>query len=204
MTKERSSSIKRSQNSIVTLDREQSGLPTITLSERDWWFSEIDFSALVDEARNSRPSKASNKERQYRLAPGEERQGRRGCVGRVADGIRADLFFEYKVRAGRRWSYCYPVFMVDRIAGGTNKHFRISKKLPFPEALGKAVAHYSQQRGLGVSEIVELLHLVPERSVFLDIIVHRQAQGYDVPVSKILEKVELPSWTYSHLSRKVA
>ena len=113
MTKERSSSIKRSQNSIVTLDREQSGLPTITLSERDWWFSEIDFSALVDEARNSRPSKASNKERQYRLAPGEERQGRRGCVGRVADGIRADLFFEYKVRAGRRWSYCYPVFMVD-------------------------------------------------------------------------------------------
>ncbi len=162
----------------------------ITLREADWtgW----DIRALANDVAKTCTTARQDAEDRYRLAPGEPRQGRRGCVGRIVDGLRADLFFEQKWRKGQKRSYCYPIFFVDRSLGGANRQFRIGPRCPYPLAYARAVAHYVKQRGLSWDDTITALCLVPPRALFFDIITHREAQGYKLSREQVMRKLDFP------------
>jgi hypothetical protein len=163
----------------------------LLLREREW--PGIDLQALANSITATWPSALALNENHYRLSPGESRQGRRGCVGRVLDGLRADLFFERKVRSGELRTYCYPIFFVDRALGGSNRQFRIGSQCSYPLAYSRAVAHYANLRQLSDHDAVQALCRVPPRTLFFDIVEHRQSQGYSLCAERIREKLGFSS-----------
>lgn len=163
----------------------------LLLRETDWpgW----NLQALASAITTSWPATLRANEDRYRLSPGERRQGRRGCVGRILDGLRADLFFERRIRSGEPRTYCYPIFFVDRELGGSNRQFRIGPRCPFALAYSRAVAHYARQRQLSHHDTVQALCCVPSRGLFIGIIEHRKSQGYALCAERINAKLGFTS-----------
>tara|TARA_R110000851_G_scaffold328795_1_gene500016 strand:+ start:2176 stop:2787 length:612 start_codon:yes stop_codon:yes gene_type:complete len=165
----------------------------LLLRETEW--PGTDIQALANAVASTWPSSLTPHEDRHRLSPGESRQGRRGCVGRVLDGLRADLFFERKIRSGEWRTYCYPIFFVDRELGGSNRQFRIGPLCSFALAYSRAVAHYAKQRQLSHHDTVQALCRVPPRGLFFGIIEHRQSQGYPLCAERIKAKLGFTSET---------
>lgn len=165
----------------------------ILLRETEW--PGLDIQALANAIASSWQDALTTNEDRYRLSPGESRQGRRGCVGRVLDGLRADLFFERRIRNGERRTYCYPIFFVDRELGGSNRQFRIGPRCSIALAYSRAVAHYAKQRQLSHHDTVQALCRVPPRGLFFGIIEHRQSQGYPLCAERVKAKLGFPSET---------
>lgn len=163
----------------------------LLLLETEW--PGKDIQALADAITSTWPDALAFKDDRYRLSPGENRKGRRGCVGRVMDGFRADIFFEHKIRSGQRRSYCYPIFLVDREMGGSHRQFRIGPRCSFALAYSRAVAHYAKQRQLSLHDTVWALCSVPPRDLFFGIIEHRLSQGYSLCAEQIKAKLGLTS-----------
>ena len=163
----------------------------LLLDQADWpgW----DLRALADNITAEWKGAERWEADRYRLAPGEARNGRRGCVGRIQDGLRADLFFERKRRKGQLRRYCYPIFFVDREPGGSNRQFRIGERCTYGLAYTRAVAHYAKQRNLGPQQTIQALCRIPPRALFFDIMSHRQAQGYELSADRVMAKLGLPN-----------
>ncbi|WP_304526908.1 hypothetical protein [Halomonas sp. I5-271120] len=160
----------------------------LDLRYRDWPGLDVETLALQVAAAWSSPLTASL-ESPHRLVPGEARQGRRGCVGHILDGLRADLLFERKHRSGQLKTYCYPVLFVDRVLGGSHRQFRINQQQPLGLAYAKAIAHYAKIRGLDKDEIGTALSRAPHRGLFLDVMTHRTSQGYSIPRERVMAKL---------------
>jgi len=84
----------------------------------------------------------------------------------IAEGLRAYIQTESKIREGVRKTYFVPCFLVKKIgAGKSSILFRIAKH-GYPNAYGLAVKEYGKIHDLSANQILSLFARIPDKTLF--------------------------------------
>lgn len=129
------------------------------------------------------------------LRPGELNGpgGRKGCVGHILPGLRADIMRHRKRTKGAMQVYHSAIFFVDKTNEClSHRQFSVGKRTSFELAYTRAVGRYSEVRELSIEQSADALLTIPQRSIFRSVIEHQQLLRRDLPVARLLEEVGLP------------